>query len=204
MVNFIGNIQDQFFLAYEGITEVGATVQQQVTYQLHEGKEAVAHTYRSFVQGCQDEINEVTFICQVTANKVEGFLFRNKETLFFIGCCAVTAHFSPHLFFTAAIVTVILRVEFTRNLKKLADYYLQDERNPYVIQPYYNKCVNALDMTLASVAAVDAVALGTIYLTNSWLVFLLPALGGIAAGNCLAKWGMNVSDFLVPASGSEG
>lgn len=91
-----------------------------------------------------------------------------------------------------AIATIILRVELSRHLKKLANEYLKNDHNPYLLNPKHGPTyVTSLDLTLGAIAALDAIALGTIFVAGSWSVALIPVLGGIAAGSVAAKWGMD-------------
>ena len=152
----------------------------------------------SFTQNIQGHIvhtyhlvyNNAGQRCVDTANKIKDFVQRHQGEILFIGCCAITAYFAPHLFFPALIVTVIIRVE----LKQLAKQYLRDEQNPYERNPRFGPhYVSVLDLTLGVIAAADAFALGTIFIAGSWTVALIPVLGGVAAGNCLAKMGMDIA-----------
>jgi hypothetical protein len=210
MTGYLGSIQNQFYDAYNwaeeiGIEvqhrccdaynwaeEVGTTVQQQVSNTVQQTKICVIN----FGHDCQNTANQISQACLDTVNKIEGFLYYHKETIFFIGCSLTTAYFAPHLFFPTVIVSVIARIELARNLKKVADYYLKDERNPYKLNPKYDICVNTVDVTLGTIAALDAVALGTIFMTNFWTVYLIPVLGGVVAGNCAAKLAMNMTNLL--------
>jgi hypothetical protein len=196
MVGLVGNIQNQFCSAYDWAGEVGATVQQQVSNQITRTKTLVATTCHSINQGCQDAASYTKQKCLDTAKKIETFLYDHKETIFFTGCTLATAYFAPHLFFSTLVVTIILRVELAHNLKKMADYYLKDDRNPYKINPKYDTRITTFDVTLGTISAIDAIALGTLFMTNSWCVALLPALGGLAAGNCAAKIGMNIANLF--------
>jgi hypothetical protein len=198
MTGFVGSIQSQFYNAYDWAEEIGVTVQQQVSNQFQRTKVCVIN----FGQECQNTAIQVSRACVDTANKIEGFLYHHKETLFFIGCSLTTAYFAPHLFFPTVILSVVARIEIARNLKKVADYYLKDEHNPYRVNPKYDTCVNTVDVTLGTIAALDAVALGTIFMTNFWTVYLIPVLGGIVAGNCSAKFAMNVTNLLAPSPAS--
>lgn len=132
-----------------------------------------------------------------SVEKTKIFVLKHKEDIFFIGCCAATAYFSPALFFPVAIATIILRVELSRHLKGAAEEYLKDDHNPYKVNPQYGPhYVSNLDITLGAIAAIDAVALGTIFIAGSWTVALIPALGGIAAGSVAAKFGMDAAHSL--------
>lgn len=50
-------------------------------------------------------------------------------------------------------------------------------------------------MTMGTIAAVDSVVMGILVLPST-TVSLIPVLGGFAAGNCVAKLGMNATNFL--------
>lgn len=195
MTGFIGSIQNQFCDIYDWAGEIGTSVQQQVSSQVQRSKACVIN----FGQSCHDTATRINRACIATANKIGAFLYYHKETIFFIGCSLTTAYFTPHLFFPIAILSVVARIEVARNLKNVADYYLKDERNPYKLNPKYDICVNSVDITLGTIAALDALALGTIFMTNFWTISLIPALGGVVAGNCVAKFAMNITNLLDPA-----
>lgn len=192
MSGFVGNIQNQFYNAYDWAEEVGVVVHHQISNKAQQTKVCIIN----FQEGCKDKANSATQACLNTINKIEEFLYHHKETIFFIGCSLTTAYFAPHLFFPTVILSVVVRIELARNLKKVADHYLKDERNPYKLSPKYDTCVNTIDVSLGTIAALDAVALGTIFMTNFWTVYLIPILGGVVAGNCAAKFAMNVTNFL--------
>lgn len=196
MTTLVENIHNHFLIAYDWAEEVGVEIQQNVSDQVQRTLTTIGDTYHFVEVSCRADIRELKKIYHEIINKIKEFFYQNKEAIFFLGCSAATASFAPHLFFPTAIAVLIIRIELARNLKKAADYYLKDERNPYELNPQYEKCINAIDITLATIAAIDAIALGTISLTNCWTIALLPVLGGLAAGNSAAKWGMNMSDFL--------
>ncbi len=94
------------------------------------------------------------------------------------------------------VATIILRVELTFYLKKLANEYLKPEKNMYLLNPRFGpNYVSTLDVTMAAIAAVDAIALGTIFVAGSWTVTLIPALAGITAGSCAARLGMDIAQM---------
>lgn len=139
--------------------------------------------------------------CIEIAIKVKDFLWRHKKTILFVGLSVLTAAFAPEIFFPVAIATIIVRVVATYALKHLADYYMKDERNPYKIKPLFGPdYVSPLDITLGVIAALDAVALGTIFTTSAKFVplhIILPIAGGIVAGNFIAKVGMDIANSWV-------
>lgn len=160
-----------------------------------------AQVYHAVGQRCHNTAKHVASKCRETIDKIEWFLYQNKETIFLTSCSLATAYFCPYLFFPAAIVGTFVRIEVAYNLKNAADYFLKAEHNPYRLHPQYDKCVNSLEMAIGTVAAIDAIALGTLFVTNCWSVYLVPPiLGGLAAGSAVAKMGMNFSHFLAPTS----
>jgi len=190
MFNFADIINPfQGVYAYDWADEVGVTIQNRVVGHFRRTQNSMTEAYHAVSQSCQHMTDRVG----QTINNVEEFVFRNKMTLFFIGCAVATAYFSPLLFFPAVIITVIVRVEISRHLQKAADYYLKDERNPYKVNPQYEKCVNTLELTFGIIAAVDAIALGTLFVAGFWPVALIPILGGIAAGSSATKFGKNIA-----------
>jgi hypothetical protein len=165
--------------------------------QVEASKVSLLDAYQAVSQSCRQTGSQLSQNSQLIVDKIQRFVDENKEAIFFTGCCGAAAYFGPTLFFPVALITAVVRVEFSRNLKKLANDYLKDDKNPYKLNPYYDNCVSSLDLMMGTVGGVDAIALGTIFMTNSWAVNSLPILAGIAAGNCLAKLGMNASHFLV-------
>lgn len=181
MNSILGNLQNQFQEAYYKIEEAGRSFQQSASDQLQQAQEYVAQSSQSFCQSCE-----------TTKEKTIEFVQRNQKTIFFIGASCVTAYLAPHLFFTAAIATIILRVEFDRRLREYMDTNFKAERNLYNLNPFYGPSyVSSVDLTMATIAALDAIALGTIFIAGSWTVALIPVLGGLAAGDCLAKRGID-------------
>ena len=181
-MNIMGNVQGHASYAFNYTADCAAY--------------AGAAIYQAVSPHVYNAIDLTQQACIATINKIEAFLFEHRETLLFTGCCLTTAYLAPHLFFPAAIAAIIVRVELARNLRNAAEYYLKDERNPYKLNPQYNACISAVDLTLGVIAAVDSVAIGTILMCNFWTISFMPILGGVAAGSCLAKMGMNATHFL--------
>ena len=179
----LGNLQDQFQQAYQWAGGKAGVIRNEISAELGKAKQAVIHG----TQVVQLKLLEA-------ANKTQEFVLRHKETIFFFGCACVTAYFAPQLFFPVLVATIIIRVELTYYLKKLANEYLKPEKNMYIQTPFFGpNYISTLDVTMAAIAAVDAIALGTIFVANSWTVAIIPALGGLAAGSCVAKWGMDMA-----------
>lgn len=176
MTSLAGSIQNQFNAAYDWVEGTGVAVKQEVSNKVQRAKISVMNAG----QACVD-----------TADKVKAFLYENREAIFFTGCSLTTAYFAPHLFFPSFIITIAARIEFSRTVKE----YM--ERNGYkLINPKFESYFNTVDVALGTLAALDAVALGTIFLTNSWTVYLIPAMGGVLAGNTVAKYVMNYTNLL--------
>lgn len=177
------NISDQIHQASLWANGLKNDVQQSASQKVHAAQTYIVTTSLSIRQTCVD-----------TAQKTKQFIYDHKEEIFFTGCSAVTAFFAPHLFFPAAVITIIIRVELNWHLKKLAKEYLKDDHNPYLLNALYGpRYVSTLDLSMGTIAAIDSLALGTIYIAGSWSIALLPALGGIAAGSAAAKLGMDIA-----------
>lgn len=161
-------------------------VQHGVTAKIHAAQDFVEPKYLSVRQKCID-----------SAEKTKDFILTHKKELFFIGCGIITAYFAPQLFFPAAVITLILRVQGARQLEKLADHYMKDDRNPYKTNPQYGPhYVSTLALTMGTIAAVDSLALGTFFAPASLSVALLPIVGGVAVGSTVAKLGMDIAHRL--------
>lgn len=197
--NLVGNLHQTYSHAYQAINDGYQQAGQYVSQKSQEAADSVyntySHAYQTINGSCQQVGQYVSQKSQEAANNIYNFTYANKDKIFFAGCCAATAYFAPQLFFTAAVATAITRVELTSHLKQLANEYLKDERNPYKLNPRYDDCVSTLDLTMGSIAVVDAIALGTLFTAATLPVAILPALGGIAAGSCAAKLAMNVVNF---------
>lgn len=172
----MGSIEHQFHEAYQRAGEMGKSLSQGITSQVQRTQQFVAHTCQSLKGGCQK-----------TAEKAKEFVKRNQNTILFIGCSCASAYFAPQFFFPAAIITIIFRVELNRQMNQ----YVEKWKNEWY-GPHY---ISSFDLTLAVIGAVDAVALGTFFVPGSLTVALIPSLGGIAAGNCLAKRGMDIAHY---------
>lgn len=146
-------------------------------------------------QGAHDVINSLGNKLAATLDKIESFIYQNKGTFLFIGSCVVIAHFSPLLFFPAAITGAVLRIEATRKFKAPADHYLKDALNPFKSNQN-EKGFNSLEIALGAAAALDAVAKGTLFFINPLAVLLLPAAVGLVAGNAIAKWEIKRSNLM--------
>ena len=185
MTHLVNNIQNQINQACTWAGGAGASINQRVSTGIQRTQGFVAQNGSSLVQ-----------VCKNTAEKTGDFIIRNKNTIFFIGSCCVTGYFAPHLFFPIVVATIILRVELARHLRNYANTHLKDSHNPYKLNPRYGpQYISTMDLTMGAIAAVDAFALGTIFLANSWSIALIPVLGGIAAGSTVAKLGMDIAHF---------
>jgi hypothetical protein len=194
MVNLVGYLNP----VYQGVGEIANTTKKTIAGTIHRIKDSAAHTYHLVGESCRDAAHAVSHKVKTVANKVANFVLNNKAKFLFAGATVATAFFAPQLFFSAFVVTVILRVEFAHLFKKGLSY-LKDEYNPYKYNPEfwrYQKCANTLEMTTATIAALDAIALGTFFVANCFTVAMVPALGGIAAGSAAAKIAMNLTRFL--------
>ncbi len=182
MVDISGNMRLQFQHLSHRIEETAQSVSNQV-----------AHTGDYLVYS----IDSICQKCTAVTEKTSKFVIQNKQTIFFIGCCAITAYTSPFLFFPSLVITGILRLELERHLKKFMNEKWKDEHNPYKIKPQYGPSyINSFELALATIGTVDAIALATLFVAGSWTVALLPALCGVAAGSCLAKKGMDMGYFF--------
>jgi hypothetical protein len=185
MVYLLTTLHNQLQQACHLAGGIGTSVNQRLANGIRITKVNIAQTSQSIVQGSKR-----------TIDKTIDFVDRNQTNIFFVGCCCVTAYFAPSLFFPVLVATIIVKVELSRHLKHYAKEYLKDDHNPYLLNPLRGpNYITTLDVTMGAIAAVDALALGTIFLANSWAVTLLPVLGGLAAGSCLAKLGMDLAHF---------
>lgn len=182
--------------AYKWTEEKSVSVRTTVSRKIQATRASVIDTYQSIGLNCRKAAEQAKLKYRETADKVAQFIYLNKGALFLAACSLTTAYFSPIRFFPSLLIGAVVRLEISHNLKKAADYYLKDERNPYKLSSKYENCVSRLDVAMGTIAAIDAIALATLFVTNSWTIALLPALGGLAAGSALAKWGMNLSNFL--------
>jgi hypothetical protein len=129
--------------------------------------------------------------CLATVEKTETFIRNNLSNILFFSSSCATAYFSPHLFVAGAILAVVIRLE----IKHLFNEYIQDQHNPYIEgTPFGPDYVESTGLVAASLAAIHSIALGTLFLANSMTVRLFPIVGGIAAGNVLAKIGMDLME----------
>lgn len=178
--------------ASDFVEDVGVTMQKRIVHQTENARIIAI----GFGNSCQQAANQTQQACLDTIGKIEEFLFQNKDRIFFVGCSLTTAYLVPQLFFPTMIGTIIIRVEISRNLKIAADHYLKDEFNPYKKNPNFETCLTTTDMTMGTIAAVDSIVMGILILPSTLTVSLIPVLGGIAAGNCVAKLGMNATHLL--------
>lgn len=91
MVSLAANIQRQANQAYHWAEEVGISIQQGMQNRIHKIHVTVTHASQSVQSGCQNAVQSVKQKSQAAAQKVNDFVYRNKETIFFVGCCSVTA-----------------------------------------------------------------------------------------------------------------
>lgn len=163
---------------------------------VHNQGEKVRATVIDLGQSCQRTAHQISRSCLDTADRINNFLYENKETIFFIGCCITTAYFAPSLFFPGFFLSLAGRIELSHTFRNLADHYLKDEVNPYKLNPKFDNCIGTLSLGVEFIAAIDTLAVGTIFMTNAWTLYTIPFLGGIIAGNSVAKLGMNLTNFL--------
>lgn len=183
ITNVMNNVNIHIYLATQDAMEFATSVHHQAENNFAMVKAKTGEAYQAVSQSLVDG-----------AAKTKNFVLDHKETILFIGCCCATAYFAPTLFFPTAVAVIIIRVEAAHHLKKLANHFMKDERNPYLLRPEYGpNYISTLEITMAVIGAVDAIALGTIYMASSSVVVFIPILGGIAAGSYLAKHGMDVA-----------
>ncbi len=188
----LSSLISTFHQTYDRAGDIRTTLHHKMTRQVQRTQDSIEHAYQVTSQNCQQAGHYVSQKYHETADKASTFVYNNKDKIFFAGCCIATAYFAPELFLGSAVITLILRVEISHYLKKLADDYLKDEVNPYKSHPRYDNYMSSIDLMMGGIAAVDAIALGTLFVAGSWTVAVLPALGGVAAGNCAAKWAMDI------------
>ena len=131
-----------------------------------------------------------------TVDKVELLLYRNKDTIFYVGCSVTTAYFSPYLFASSAAATAIGRIELTRKLRNFSDEYIKDDKNPYKQDNRYSSYITPLEITMGAAAAANAIALSALVITNPCSTLVMPMIGGAAVGSGIAKVGMNLTSYL--------
>jgi hypothetical protein len=169
-----------------------------VSMGVRSGYQAVAQGAQSGYQRASNSVhancvymgNKASEAVRQTTDKVADFFYKQSGTLLYIGCTVATATFSPQLFIPTVIASLIVRIEATRYMRDMAKEYLKPEKN-FMETGAARPTITTLDMAMATIAAVDAVALGTIFYSHSITINLLPALGGIAAGSSFAKAVMN-------------
>jgi hypothetical protein len=203
--NIYQEVSNNIKKTHDYVTHARASIYSGVSNNVQKAHHYIIVTRNSIYSGVSskvkkihdDVINKCDTIyksCKATAEKIEAFIIRNRANIFFIACGIATAYFAPHLFFPIAIATIIVRVEFDRRAKNWTNENMKTEKDPYKKNPTYGPhYVNSIDLTLAAIAAIDAIALGTLFVAGSWTVALLPLLGGIAAGSCAAKLGMDIA-----------
>jgi hypothetical protein len=131
------------------------------------------------------------------ANQIMDFAMTYKAELFFVACSLTTAILSPGLFFSSLVITVILRVITHEFLKKKAGEYLKDEKNPFLNNPTYGPhFATPARLTAGIIGAVDAIALTSLSEDISWVLRILPLLGGIAAGNVIAEASLDIAHHI--------
>ena len=191
MLSFaLDNFHNKFQEFYSCCEQATSAVKKEAEAKIHSAKNYMDQKYQATCQNIQ-----------ISANKTKDFIYNNRETLFFIACATVTAVMAPHLFIPFTIATIVVRIELAKYLKNLANEYLKDDHNPYMLDPLYGpNYISTLDLTLVAIAAIDSIALGTIFLTSSLTIALLPAVGGIVVGSCIAKYSMDSFQSLSSTS----
>lgn len=138
-----------------------------------------------------------------TKKAIEDFINENSQELLFVGATLVTLGLSSSVAVPVFFVSIFVRLEIDRRLKELADKYLKNENNPYQSTDKY-KVVSDFDFSIGVIAAIDSVALSTLFSSSLVLVNLFPLFGAIVAGSCAAKLIMNMMSEENPqASESE-
>ncbi len=202
MSSLIRSMHNQVSLVNQCVGEIGTTLQDGVSKKIQKSKTSMSHSFHSVSQGCQETARYAGRQFINTIDKIESILYQHKKTLLFIGCCTITASTAPLLFFPVVLASAALRIEATRKLNETADNYLKDEHNPYKYDSQF-KCIKSLGLAISTVAALDSLAMGTLFLTIPLATVLLPVAAGMAAGNALATWGMNRANYLASEPRSE-
>lgn len=136
--------------------------------------------------------NAVSDACHKTTHAVAKFVYENRHEIMYTGFSLTTAYLAPQLFFPTLIVTVILRIEINRYLKEFCSKNLKEDKN-WMNGPQ-RPIMTSLDLSFAAIAAIDALALSSVFISTSIVVNALPILGGIAAGSSFAKMVMRRAD----------
>lgn len=128
---------------------------------------------------------------QRAQEKVSNFVMNNSNTLIFVGCSALTAYFSPGLFFAGIAISVIARVALGPYLKTMSEK-IDDKVDVIDQEKSLFKKPNSIETGIQVLAAVDAVALGTLYHSASFFVNAFPIVGGMVVGNELGRVAYNL------------
>lgn len=191
---------------YEGIVQGCQTVQQFASKGAETTKNIIIHSYNRVGAGVSTAIKETPIALKNTALKMNNFAHQVRDTLndnvdniIYIGCIGGTAFFAPQLVATSAISSLVVRLEVTRRLRKLAYEYLRDEKNPFLENDRKQKMVSTFDVVLATAGLVDVLVRVAFFITRNPfsnptfynILLNAPALAGIAAGNSLAKGILN-------------
>lgn len=169
-------------------------------------RQKINHIYESTSQNASQVYGNVSsatatqYLClkneaSKTSHAIENFVKKYQRELFYGACLVTTAYFAPNLFFISLIATAIIRYQLTETLRAAAQNYLKAEKNPFIHGSSPMK-ISRLDVTLAAIAAIDALALGTLFYSNSTTVNLIPVLGGIAAGSTMAKTALESANWF--------
>lgn len=183
MNNIITSLGNQYYHIIDSMEGAKRLLYQRVNEQVAQANDFAIASHVMIQQRCVE-----------TSLRVKQFASTHAKTIVFIGFSATTAYFAPQIFFPTVVATIILKIQLAHYLEELANENLKVDKNPYLLHPQYGpEYVSSFDMTMGGIAAVDSFAIATIYFPSTWTVAALPILGGLATGNCLAKYAMDTA-----------
>ncbi|MBA3722159.1 MAG: hypothetical protein H0W88_07150 [Parachlamydiaceae bacterium] len=149
-------------------------------------------TTESIHSTCVNGVKKLSEAARSATDKTAQFFARNSDKMLYGICCATNLYFAPALFITGAVLSCVIRIEVNRYLRDLAKEYLKPEKN--FMEKNATPILTTADSAMATIGAVDAIALGTIFSSSSILINMLPFFGGVAAGSSIAKGIINYTN----------
>lgn len=180
--------------AVNGVHNVIDGVNTRVTSVYQDTMNAANNAYESTVNGitstCSNVKASVISAFNQTTKATIDFLNNNSREILFLGLTATTIAYSPILSALTIGTAVVLRIEIPRMIKEIAMKTFNLIPNPE--QSLANRrVVTSFDLGLAAVAAADALILSSFFISTFAIINFLPIIGGVAAGNAIAKWVLN-------------
>jgi hypothetical protein len=176
---------------FQSIHNTCTETSEKVRNYAHDVFQSIKDTHNAATENVKNYANatcrSINERCNAAKEKTQQFIQDNQTNLFFIGCSCATAYFAPHLFYPAAITSFFANYQIDVFMKDWSDHNRKPETDPYKVQPLYDKKISNADLIAATTGAVNAIALGTIFIAGSWTVAAIPLLGGVAVGSVLHK-----------------